>query len=172
MQRKDEMTIVVTFLMGLVAGFYFYLTGFAPQVEKVRQEVFTSDETEARSLLIEARQYGGCERRQGCASFLVRGDGSYSYLAGSALAGVTPESGTLSRSLRQQISQHITPQKIALAEVARESDTCDSYVDGIDLAYSITIDNVLYYIDTCTTELVNNPAVETTLLNIWNEVAN
>ena len=56
MKRQDILSILITFTVGLLAGGYLYLTGFAPTVATL--EVPSAEKL--NELVIESEVYGGC----------------------------------------------------------------------------------------------------------------
>jgi len=75
MKRQDLLTILITFAMGIVLGFYIYVTGFATNNQR---ESVSPDEAES-GLIITGEAYGGCQRVGNCPSFNIAVDGTYRY---------------------------------------------------------------------------------------------
>ena len=44
---------------------------------------------------------------------------------------------------------------------------CESFVDGIDVVYKITLDGVLYELDSCGTDVVADSVLWQTVGEIW-----
>jgi hypothetical protein len=167
---RDEVSIVMTFVIGFAGGFYFFLTGYAPYVEQVKESVFAQDLTTTESLLITARQYGGCTRTGQCASFQLAFDGSFSYLPGSVLTGARPESGVIPRALLSTIRSVALPTRLAVASQASSAEDCISYRDGIDVTYEIVRNGELYILDSCTTTLRESTEIANALGAVWEYV--
>jgi hypothetical protein len=75
MKRQDLLTILITFCMGVIFGFYIYLAGFAPANERIT----TALETNVDGLVITGEAYGGCIQVGNCPRFNIASDGSYRY---------------------------------------------------------------------------------------------
>lgn len=169
---RDEVSIAMTFIIGLAGGFYFFLTGYAPYVEQVRETVFTEELSSSESLLITARQYGGCEAAAQCASFQLEYNGAYSYLPSSVLSGVRPEQGVIPRGILNDIRSVTLPTRLALASQDRtRTANCSSAVGGVDFRYEIVRNGELFILDTCTTALRESPEISNALGAVWEYVA-
>jgi len=172
MQGKDEVSILITFIIGFGGGFYFFLTGYAPYAERVKETVFSPDQRAVESLIINAKEYGGCERAGLCASFQLVYDGTYTYLPKSILAGAVPVEGVLPRAMLSDVRAITLPSSLRVAARTATSDDCISYVDGIDYSYEIIRNGELFMLDTCTTMLSQNPEMLQVFATIWRYVKN
>ncbi|MFN3188570.1 MAG: hypothetical protein ACK42D_03475 [Candidatus Paceibacteria bacterium] len=172
MQGKDEVSIAITFIIGFIGGFYFFLTGYAPFVEEVKESVFTQDQATVESLIIIGKQYGGCDRAGLCASFQLEHDGSYRYLPESVLRGAVPEQGVLPRAVLNEVRSATLPTKLRNAGRPSTTDNCISYVDGIDYSYEIVRNGELFVLDTCTTTLLQYSEILNAFDTVWNYVGN
>lgn len=167
MKKQDILSLMVTFAIGVVAGGYLYLTGFAPQLDKITGQ---SDEVYDH-LLIGGSQYGGF-RTGTPPSFQVRKDGSFSYV-GFISEGETgtAKNGTLPRALWSEVRAVMVSGALYTAATAISVDSCASFVDGVDYRYDIELDTVLYTLDTCGTNLLPDSAMRQTLDKLWNYFA-
>ncbi|MBP9717629.1 MAG: hypothetical protein KBD44_02820 [Candidatus Pacebacteria bacterium] len=172
MQGKDEISIFISFIIGFVGGFYFFLTGYAPYVEEVKETIFTPDQEVVESLIIVAKKYGGCEMLDRCGSYHLEYDGTYSYLPYSISQGATPEQGVLPRAMLSEVRSMTLPSKLRLASRTRAPEDCISYVDGIDYSYEIVRNGELFVLDTCTTTLSDYPELIDAFDLVWEYVSN
>lgn len=170
MQGKDEVSIAITFIIGFIGGFYFFLTGYAPYAEEVKENIFTQDQDTIESLIIVGEQYGGCERMGRCASFQLEYDGTYSYLPYSILQGARPVTGILPSALLADIRSATLLSKLRSASLPASADNCISYVDGVDYSYEIVRNGELFELDTCTTNLNKHPEILRAFEKIWDYV--
>ncbi len=164
MKKQDIISLAVTFVIGLVAGGYLYLTGFAPQLDKITGQ---TDEVYG-DLLIEGSQYGGF--RAGIPpSFQIRKDGSFGYVGfiSEGETGAT-KTGTLPRPLWSEVQAAMVSGALYTAATAVVTDSCASFVDGVDYRYEIELNNVLYTLDTCGTNLLLDTPMRQTLDKLWN----
>ncbi len=159
--------MIITFLIGVTAGGYLYLIGFAPQIEKA-SEYFESDPREVDAgFLLSGERYGGCERADACASFQVRADGTFSYLSTGVLSGGTPITGELPRAVLLSLREAATKENLRAAAKEQGSDTCSSFVDGTDYRYEITLNTVVYDLDTCYTAFSHQSEIGLALDKLW-----
>ncbi len=160
---KDAPSIIITFVVGFMAGGYLYLTNFAP----LANELTAPDLEDISELSIVSEVYGGC--RDACPSFQVVKDGSYRYLFTPA-AGQEQiiREGTLPFQLRRELNVEITPAVLKVQSRPIQPSICNSYTDGIDIKYEITLDGVEYVIDSCGTAVDGESDLWQTLSDVWN----
>jgi len=164
MKRQDLLTILITFAMGLCFGFYVYLVGYAPTSDRVS----TAIENDTDSLVITGEAYGGCLRVGNCPTFNIADDGSYRYF-------YTPlgsdeqvlREGVLPLTLQQQLDRNVV--RTALEAQSRQIQPvfCESFVDGIDVNYDISLDGDDYTLNSCGTDVVADSPMWQALSNIW-----
>ncbi len=155
----------MTFVMGLFAGGYLYLVGFSTLIKF--DAVPEVQEMSVVEMEIVSEVYGGC--RNNCPLFRLDNKGSYRYL-------YTPEAGaaqivregslplSLQRELRSALSiSQLTNQSKLITPIA-----CNSYVDGIDVKYEITIDGKEFVLNSCGTAVEGGGALWSALAKIWN----
>ena len=165
---QDILIMIVTFIVAICAGFYLYLSAFAPQFEEF------SGQTEAvyEDFVVEGSQYGGDRMGGNAPTFQILENGEYRYLPYSS-EGMTVEAkeGTLPRSLMQEIKSVLTDETVSAAATTVTRGDCMSYVDGLDYNYSITLNGENYTLDTCTTNLTVDGTLSRTLDKLWNYFA-
>lgn len=165
---QDILIMIVTFIVAVCAGFYLYLTAFAPQFEEF------AGQTEAvyEDFVVEGTQYGG-DRLGGTApSFQILENGTYRYLPYTPAGEVVKaREGTVPRSLLTEVKNAMTDEALATAATIVMRGDCMSYVDGLDYNYSVTLNGENYTLDTCTTNLKIEGTLSTTLDKLWNYFA-
>ena len=162
MKRQDVLSILITFTVGLFAGGYIYLTGFAPTV--ANREV-PSAET-FNQLVVESEVYGGC--RNSCPSYQVLGDGSYRYLYSPSFeADQVLKTGNIPFGLRRDLQRTLTADELEKQSRETSPALCESFSDGIDVRYEITLENTVYELDTCGTAVDTNSALWLNLNRVW-----
>lgn len=163
MKRQDIVTILFTFVVGFAFGMYLYTIGFmqdfdAPDVQS---------QQELSDFVLSAEVYGGC--RNTCPSFQILADGTYRYLfTPTAGAEQIIRDGTLPRALRRDISEAFNKTDLATQSVKTQPAVCNSYTDGIDVRYRVTLAGEEYLLDTCGTAVDTNSALWNTLVKTWN----
>ncbi|TXH01166.1 MAG: hypothetical protein E6P95_02385 [Candidatus Moraniibacteriota bacterium] len=162
MKKHDIVSILITFLVGVFIGGYFYLTNFAGLVAKIE----TPDIETVSEFTIVADVYGGC--RNACPSFQVQNDGTYRYLYTPAVgAEQVLRKGALSRELLKSLQTVVTKEALATQSKVITPALCNSFTDGIDIRYEITLDGVVYRLDSCGTAVVAESKLWATLSAIW-----
>lgn len=148
--------------MGVFAGGYLYLTGFAGLAAKLT----TPDVEQVSEFVIVGDVYGGC--RQTCPSFQVVEDGSYRYLYTPAAGAVQViREGTLPIELRRQLKDALTHSELARQSQEIQPLLCNSYTDGIDVRYEVTLDGDRYTLDSCGTAVEEESELWSSLGEIW-----
>jgi hypothetical protein len=161
MSGKEIASILVTALVGFCFGIYVYFFGFLELVEPQRPAQVTAGE-----FSVVSEVYGGC--RDQCPSFQILGNGSYRYLYTPAIgAEQVIRDGSLPRSLRRDIEQFVTPAALVVQAESTQPAVCNSYTDGIDVRYRITVDDEIYVLDSCGTNINPESPLWQTLVNIW-----
>ena len=124
------------------------------------------DAEEFSELTITGEVYGGC--RNACPSFQVQADGSYRYLyTPEAGAAQVIRQGDLPVRLRNNLKDVLTPTALEKQSTVIEPLVCNSYSDGIDVQYDITLNGRDYFIDSCGTNVDGAGVLWKTLGSIW-----
>jgi hypothetical protein len=164
MKKQDWLNILFTFIVGVFVGFYVYVTGFAPTVEKIETTVEEIGET----LIVTGEAYGGCDRVQTCPSFNIADDGTYrySYTPRGATTPVLRE-GALPLSIQRNLKKYATKDTLEQFSKPVDPVMCESYVDGIDVRYVIELEGELYTLDSCGTNVDVDSKLWQTLSGLW-----
>ncbi|NCT01657.1 hypothetical protein GW766_00150 [Candidatus Parcubacteria bacterium] len=161
-KKADQLSILITFSVGFLVGGYLYLTNFAGLVSKIK----TPDVETVSEFVIVADVYGGC--RNMCPSFQIQDDGSYRYLyTPAAEAEQVIRKGTLSRELQLRLRKAVTSEALLVQSKQITPSFCNSYTDGIDVKYEITLNGVTYSVDSCGTAVEVSSSLWTTLGAVW-----
>ena len=163
MQLQEKILLVTTFLIGLVAGWYLYITAFAPHFN----EYVGQTEAVYEDLVVVGDQYGG--RRSGMApSFQVLKDGSFNYVtAGENGTGENHREGTVPRAIWGEVMAALTRAKVTALAQPVNDPMCVSQTDGTDYTYHITLKGTEFMLDTCTTSLGQDAATKASLDKLW-----
>jgi len=165
MEKQVTLTFLFTFLVGLACGVYVYFAGYSPVATTVVEKV----ETLSDSLVIVGEAYGGCAMVQNsCPSFQVSDDGEYRYFykPRQATEQVLRE-GSIPRALMADLRQVATMNELQVASLPIEPAFCDSYRDGIDVKYRVTVNDTTYELDSCGTDVDGNGVLWQTLSQLW-----
>jgi len=148
MKFNDWVVFAITFVMGILTGMYLFFTVFVPEyVHNEDLSVLVDDKKD--SVQISAERYGGCDRTQTCSGFSLTGDRQYRYQPGTIRSvEAAIETGDIPRSLMHYVVSALEKTDLR-EEAAPVQQTCASWVDGIDVRYSVIIDSREYILDTC-----------------------
>jgi hypothetical protein len=162
MKKQELLSMLITFVVGFLAGAFLYLNVFPTMIQS--DSVGTLEEQAAFE--IRSQAYGGC--RSDCPAFRIAADGTYRYQY-SEEVGAEPVllSGTLPRPLQRDIRREITPQAIAIQTSEAVAVDCPSVRDGIDIRYDITIGGAIYRLDSCRTAVDFDSDAWLVLNDIW-----
>lgn len=162
--KQEIVFLVVTFIVGICAGSYLYVIGFAPQFEDMTGQT----EEVYEDFVIEGTQYGQTETVASLPSFQILADGAYRYLPAGAMENdIDAIEGNLPRSLLKELRSVATVDALSRMAETVETISCVSDAGGIDYNYNITINSENYEIDTCTTKLSIDSDVAETLDKVW-----
>lgn len=170
MKKQDKLTLLSAFLIGMIAGSYLYLVGYAPEFQS-GQGVDTQNEEE--EFMVVGEVYGGM--RAGIPpTFQILADGSYRYVKfsdnvevpGEVLEGNLPKD--MFRSLKNSTSLEV------LEDAAREiqPEMCAQMVDGLDYKYTIVKEGEEYDLNTCGTNISIDEGLGAELADLWDYFAN
>jgi hypothetical protein len=161
-QLQEKILLATTFLIGGVAGWYLYITAFAPQFDHLVGQT----ESVYEDLVVIGEQYG----TQGAStpSFQVLKDGSFNYVTYNAATGeASHKEGTLPRSLWTSVKTDLSRTKLETLQKPVPDVTCAPTADGVNYSYDVTLNSVVYTLNTCTTDLAHDAAAIATLDKLW-----
>ena len=150
-----------SFVMGMFSGVFLYLTVFAPEYGSI---VDGSEFTAIDAHVIEGTMYGGCSETDTCASFKLIDNRKYQYLP---YPEADVEKGTLPGALEETLTKMLDVNTLSDASNQIQNTHCESFVDGVDYTYDITLDGYTYTLDTCDTSFVYNSKLQSALLDTW-----
>ena len=162
MRGQDIISIAVTFIVGIFAGAYLYLTGAAAYVTEIVSPV----EDKPVEFIIESEAYGSCG--EVCPSFRIDNDGSYHYLyVPPAATDPVVRKGKLLGYLNNKLHRVIS--KATLQQQAKKTTPgiCNYQNGGLDVRYRITLAGELYILDSCGTAIDENSSLWRTLSDVW-----
>jgi hypothetical protein len=97
----------------------------------------------------------------------VRGDGTFRYIGMTETGAPLTREGTLSRAFLTELGGELTSTQLYTQSRVIEPASCDSYVDGIDYKYEITLNTVIFTLDTCGTDFTLESSTGQTLDKLW-----
>ncbi len=159
--KQDRLSILITFTIGLVAGFYFYLTGYSFKFSGISKEDTYSD------FSIVGEAYGNCQR-EGCLSFQLLSDGSYRVLVKKTNVGTVSKEGIIPRSLRTELTRNVDTKILKQQSQKGLATNCASSDGGVDYKFKITRAGEDYELDTCKTRVAYDSGAWGSLAKLWN----
>jgi len=167
MKKQDILSILITFVVGMVAGAYLFFTGFAPQFLAHNG----ATDTTYSEFTLTGETYGSCSRTGSCPSFQILSDGSFSYLSSTIFTGTATIEGNLPGTLLNELRLKFTLTALENGSRSVKVASCASYVDGLDYRYEVILESVVYDLDTCGKNFSVNSELGVTLDKLWNYFA-
>lgn len=150
MKGSDYILLVLTFITGMCAGAYLYITYFAPAY--VAEDIPSVEDTYFE---LSGEMYGACEAGdQSCASFHLKENRTYTYVPAQAQDRTEDKlTGTLDRRTFSALEDVLMNTDIALLQA--DGGYCAAKHGGTDYRYRVVFDGEAYLLDTCGTAFVN-----------------
>lgn len=166
LKRQDWVIVTLTFIIGMCAGSYTYMVGFAPEFEDQLVPTLGLEETTG-DFTIRAEQYGGM-RAGSPATITISPNGEYEYTPFTP-TGSEPQVqvGFLPELYVEELTRELTTRALKDAAVEIEPEMCAVFVDGVDYRYRVTHDGADYVLDTCGTNITTNEGLGATLSKVW-----
>lgn len=161
---REKISITITFAMGMFAGAYLYLTGFATTFEPPEsnsEDVYTQ-------FVVTAESFGECKDERSCLTFQVLENGTYRSILQDGSNTVVKE-GKIPFSLRRELEDNLTGTALTLNSETKPALDCK--YDGTNFRFEVTRDSVEYFIDTCATDVDYESQTWKTLAKLWNHMA-
>lgn len=164
MKRQEILLLLMTFVTGVFVGVYAYFAGYSPAAQSVSESM----EGLVDEITIVGQAYGGCDRSSACPSFQVAPDGSYRYFyqPGGATTQALRE-GVLPVAMRRDLLSVLDEPSLAVASQETAPALCESFVDGIDVRYTVSINETEYVLDSCGTAVDGEGELWQTLSGLW-----
>jgi hypothetical protein len=165
MVHQDKISILVTFAFGLFAGGYLYLTGFATTFELPD----TTTDNVYKEFVITGESFGVCKEAGNCSSFQVLENGAYRNIVnGPGLANPLVREGGIPRSLRSELMESLTKESLEANSKLKPTEDC-FYKDNVpNFSFRVSLNEVNYTINTCTTDIDRESPAWKSLAKLWN----
>ena len=162
LKKNDTLSILITFVVGFVAGGYLYIAHFSKLLGAV--DIPTESASENFTLVGEA--YGSCG--DVCPAFQLLNNGSYRYQF-TPVRGEPKQilEGTLPLDIQRAVKKSLTEKTLAVQSQKITPKDCNSYQGKIDVKYTITLDGTTYLIDSCGTAVDGASDAWESLSSIW-----
>jgi hypothetical protein len=163
MRQQDILSILITFVVGFVAGGYLYVAHFS----KILKFDTAPTQEAASEFTVVGRAYGSCDPL--CPSFQVVKDGSYRYFFTKEVGqDRTLKEGTLPIDVQKTIKKELKESALVKQSQPVEPIDCNSRNGGIDVRYEITLEGAVYTLDSCGTAVDGDGELWGSLAKIWN----
>ena len=164
MTKSDWLLFPFSFLIGILAGGFLYLTVFVPEFME-NQDLDELLEDVGDGPEVTGRVYGSCSMLDECWSFRLSSNGEYEYFQTQTNES-EPGTGHLSYKLRRELSETIAG--VDLTQLSEPVDkNCSHLADGLDYTFYITHQDVRYLLDTCDSQLTANHELTQLFLEIY-----
>jgi hypothetical protein len=162
MKREDMISIMLTFIMGVIAGSFLYLTQFA----SIETKLSTPSQETALELNVVAEAYAGCDPN--CPSFQISQDGAYRYFR-VLEEGEDPvlQEGVMPFAIMSEIKKRLTAKSLEEQSLAKPLITCEQDSKEVQIRYVITLDNETYYLDSCSGKVDFSSHLWQSLNRVW-----
>jgi hypothetical protein len=168
MTHQDKLSILITFSVGIFAGMYLYLTGFATTFklpEVTTENVYTE-------FVVTAESYGACRTERTCLSFQVLENGTYRALLDDPRGGETiVKEGRIPRSIRGEMLKALTSEQLLSDTRTWAVPDCQFGEGGTNYTFRVTRDEVNYEMDTCQSVIDYEGPGWKSLAKLWNYFA-
>jgi hypothetical protein len=161
---QDKISIVFTFIVGLFAGCYLYLTGFATTFEP--PEASTNDVY--TQFVITGESYGECSDTETCLAFQLLENGSFRAIYEGMGEQQTKDS-RIPWSLRGDLSSLLTTTYLDEAEESSLSAECR--YQGTNYRFEITREGEVFLLDTCSSAIDYESLEWRALATLWNHMS-
>lgn len=167
MRRDEWMLLTLTFLTGLAIGMYVYIIFAKPTYAP---ENLSGTEDEASDWSIAGKRRHESDRNGYVyPSFRLLSDGTYVYIPGGNNNEITePRAGKISRGLVKKLREH--DDEVDYYSTPASVSQCLGDDQGFDHEYRVTIDRVVYPLDTCRTALGYGTEYNELLNQVWGEI--
>lgn len=153
-----------SFVMGMLAGGYLYLTVFAPEY---KSGITTSEAIDKDATVIAGRMYGACEESDSCSSFKLIENGSYSYLQSTDAELIK---GKLKSSFTDPYFALVGSKTFFNDAKLISSQVCTFNKNGNNYAYDVTFNGETYALDTCGTAFANDMRLQSHFHTAWEAI--
>lgn len=168
MTSQDKISIVVTFIFGILAGSYIYVTGFATTFsppEAAPEDIYSG-------LLITGEGYGECEQNNTCFSFQLLENGDYRALFDDAGDGHSAaKEGSIPRTLRNELRSSLIVESLVNDSKTRNTLDCEYGYKDTNYKFRVTLNQQDYFLDTCQTTIDYEGSAWASLAKLWNYFA-
>lgn len=167
MTPQDRVSLLITFVVGLLVGAYLYTTGFATTFklpEANEAGVYTG-------FVLVGEAYGTCRAEQSCVTFQVVGDGVYRAIFDTDAEGNknAVQEGRLPGNLRRPLERTLIVTELARMNQPLMVSEC-AY-EGTNYRFKVTLEQVEYNLDTCQSAIDYESSAWASLTAVYNYIA-
>ena len=155
-----------TFITGMFAGAYLYVTSFAPDYQQSDVE-----EISEIDFKLQGQMSGGCQMSGVCPSFVLSQNRTYEYVPHYRLQEGEPDmvTGKMDTESFKALVEKVRGANMEIL-TKENSLNCDSYVDGIDYNYRLTHEGEVYELSTCGMNFKNSE-LDKAFSPLWEQLA-
>ena len=166
MTHQDKISLLITFMVGIVVGGYVYLSGFATTYKL--PTVGTEDQY--TELVITGDAFGACESNFSCLSFQLLQDGSYQAIVGNETA-TRSYKGTISSRARQDLATVLDLETLHAMSEAKANPVCHYGEEATNFKFLVSREGKNYSFDTCRSNIDYASKAWKSLATVWQTIA-
>ncbi len=162
LSKDDLISILVTFVVGFLAGGYLYVGQFT----KIYGKDAVATEEKAQEFSIVGEAYGSCG--DVCPAFQLLKDGTYRYRYSPEInAEAVVRDGTLPLDIQSRVKRSLDANALEEESQTVDAVVCNSLSGGVDIRYQISYEGGDYEIDSCGTAVNDTGELWSSLSGIW-----
>jgi len=166
MNARAYFILGFTFVTGLFAGGYLYITSFAPDYVQSDMEEITEV-----NFRVQGQSTGGCQMSGVCPSFILNQNRTYEYIPAYRLQDDEPEvvTGKMDSNVFKEVVSAVETAEFATLQKIN-TKSCSSYVDGADYIYHIIYEGTMHDLHTCGTDF-GDSSLAVALQPLWKQLS-
>jgi hypothetical protein len=147
--------LIATFLFGFLSGVILFLFNNTGGESNGKEKDIVLEDT--ATISITAYRYGGCARADGCASYRITDNGTYTYIVRNRTEGEVRFEDSLSTAEQSALFKAVRTTDLEQIANTTFSGTCPVEFDGTGYRYNILYHGTEYSFDTCIQDIEDVP---------------
>jgi hypothetical protein len=165
MTHQDKISLLITFVTGLVVGSYLYLTGFAPTYGLPEADKISAYD----GFVIVGDSFGACEATRSCISFQLFQNGTYRVIYERS-GGRVEKSSSIPRALQRELASALSQTALEAQSKPLLLPSCAFGEDATNFRFKVSYGATTYTLDTCATSIAYTEPLWTVLAKAWGSV--
>ncbi len=165
MTHQDKISILITLTIGIFAGAYLYVAGFATtfKLPEISTENIYGD------LVLVVESYGQCKEDRNCLSFQLLDDGSYRALFDNPTGGdKIVKEGSIKGGLRKELDKNFTQEALELNSKELTVSGCHFGATSTNYRIRASLKGMDYVMDSCSSTIDYSGTTWQSFVKLWN----